>query len=67
VNLPSRPLKTLFLALTLAGASLLTGCAHDDADKPWHKKEPKWYQSDMDSEDRSFFLGSFLDNNGGGH
>jgi len=52
--------KILFLALALAGASLLTGCAHHD-DKPWHKKESKWYQSDMDSEDQSFFLGSFLD------
>ena len=60
MNLSSRPLKTLLLSLALASAGLLTGCAHED-DRPWHKKESKWYQSDMDSEERSFFLGSFMD------
>jgi hypothetical protein len=43
-------------------AGLLVGCA---ASKPQPGKinERKWYQSNMDSEDKSFFLGSFL---GGG-
>lgn len=57
-----RPLPILFLAIAL-GASLLSGCAHDpDKDKPWKKSKPKWYDSDMDSSDRSFFLGSFFSN-----
>lgn len=43
-------------------AGVLVGCA---ASKPEPGKitHRKWYQSDMDSEDRSFFLGSFF---GGG-
>jgi hypothetical protein len=61
VSLPSRQPKILFLAIAFAATSLLPGCASKDDDKPWHKKESKWYQSDMDSEDRQFFLGSFLD------
>jgi hypothetical protein len=62
VSLPSRQPKILFLAIAFAATSLLLpGCANKDDDRPWHKKESKWYQSDMDSEDRQFFLGSFLD------
>ncbi|MDR3404614.1 MAG: hypothetical protein P4L99_19080 [Chthoniobacter sp.] len=66
MSLPSRPFKILLLVVAFAATGLLPGCANKDDDKPWHKKESKWYQSDMDSEDRQFFLGSFLDN-GGGH
>lgn len=56
-----RPLQILFLAIALA-TSLLSGCAHDpDKDRPWKKNKPKWYDSDMDSSERSFFLGSFFD------
>ena len=62
MTFPFRPLQILFLAIAL-GASLLSGCAHDpDKDKPWKKNKSKWYDSDMDSSERSFFLGSFFDN-----
>jgi len=54
-------MKILLLCLALISASLLPGCAHDpDKNKPWRKSEPKWYESDMDSQDRSFFFGSFF-------
>lgn len=60
---PFRPLHILFLSIALA-AGLFPGCASNpDKDKPWKKVEPKWYESDMDSSERSFFLGSFF---GGG-
>jgi len=55
-----RPLKILFLAIALAAASLFSGCAHKDNDKPWRRSEHHWWQSDVDSEDRSFFYGSFF-------
>ena len=56
---PIRPLQILFLSIALTG--LLAGCAHDpDKNKPWKKSEPKWYDSDMDSSERSFFFGSFF-------
>lgn len=62
MSLSSRLLPILFLTIAFA-ASLLSGCAHDeDRDKPWKKVKPKWYESDMDSSDRAFFLGSFLNN-----
>lgn len=62
MTLPARPLHILFLSIALA-AGLLSGCAHDpDNDKPWRKGKPKWYESDMDSSERSFFLGSFFNN-----
>ena len=55
------PLKILFLVIAVAGAGLLSGCAHHDNDKPWmHKSEHKWWQGEMDSEERSFFLESFV-------
>jgi hypothetical protein len=52
-------LKILFLIMMLATAGLLSSCAHKDDDKPWHRSEHKWWQSDMDSEERAFFYGSF--------
>ncbi|MEI9893561.1 MAG: hypothetical protein WDN28_06600 [Chthoniobacter sp.] len=60
VNPNKHSLKILFPALALILAALLAGCAHEE-ERPWHKKESKWYQSDMDSEDRSFFIDSFFD------
>jgi len=60
VNHPHHPLKILFLAITLASAGLLSGCAHHDSDKPWHRSERKWWQGDMDTEERAFFLDSFV-------
>ena len=57
-----RLLHVLFLFIAL-GAGLFSGCAHDpDQDKPWRQKKTKWYDSDMDSSERSFFLGSFFNN-----
>lgn len=54
-------MKIFLLSLALISTSLLAGCAQNvDKDKPWKRSEPKWWQSDMDSEDRSFFLGSFV-------
>jgi len=55
-------MKIPLLAIILAAAALLAGCAKDKADQPWRRSsgERKWYQSDMDSEDRSFFLGSLF-------
>ena len=42
-------------------AALLTGCASDeDKEKPWHRTNKKWYQGDMDTEDRNFFIDSFF-------
>lgn len=62
MNREHRPSKTLFLFSALALASVLTGCAHDpDKNKPWRKPEHKWYESDMNAEERSFFIGSFFD------
>lgn len=53
-------MKILLLSLALIYTSLLSGCAHNpDKDKPWKRTEPKWYQSDMDNQDRDFFLGFF--------
>ena len=54
------PLKILFLAMTLATAGLLSSCAHHDDDKPQHRSERKWWQGDMDTEERAFFLDSFV-------
>lgn len=50
-------------ALTIAGA--LTGCASQESREPnrLHPVDttPKhWWESDMDNQDRSFFLGSFF-------
>lgn len=36
----------------------LGGCASGKERKPWEQR--KWYESNMDNEDRDFFLGSFL-------
>ena len=60
MNRPHRPLKILFLAIALATAGLVSSCAHHEDDKPWHKSERKWWQSDMDSGDRAFYIGSFF-------
>ena len=54
-----RPSKTLFLVIAFASAILLPGCAHEE-EKPWHRKEKKWYQGDMESDDRAFFIDSFF-------
>ena len=54
-------LKILFLAITLAAAGHFSGCAHHDKDKPQHRSEHKWWQGEMDSEERAFFLDSFVD------
>jgi hypothetical protein len=55
-----RLMKILFLAIACTVALLQPGCAKDN-DKPWRKHETKWYHSDMDNDDRRFFLGSFLE------
>lgn len=51
-------MKILLLCLALLSNSLLSGCAHDK-EKPWKRTEPKWYESDMDQQDKNFFLGFF--------
>jgi len=43
---------------TLLAAWLLTGCASTPKAGKIH--EPKWYESNMNDEERSFFLGSFF-------
>lgn len=55
--------RIVFFIIVLASAIVLTGCANKDKDKPWKRSEPKWYESDMSSDERSFFLGGFF---GGG-
>jgi hypothetical protein len=42
----------LFLVL------LLGGCASGKKRNAWDP--PRWYETDMSTEDKSFFLGSFL-------
>ena len=62
MTFPFRLLHVLFLSIAL-GAGFLSGCAHDpDQDKPWKKGTTKWYDSDMDSSERAFFLGGFFNN-----
>ena len=42
----------------LSLASLLVGCASKP--EPGKPNYGRWYESNMDSEDRAFFLGSFI-------
>jgi len=67
VSFPNLAARVSFLAFALMAISLLAGCAHDNDPRrkdPRHvhlsSDPPKWYQSDMDAQDRSFFLGPFL-------
>jgi hypothetical protein len=62
--------QLLIAAAVLTANALFSGCAHEnDVDKPWlskkdpwHHTEPHWWQSDLDSQDRSFFYGGFFGN-----
>ena len=45
--------------LALSVILLLCGCASDE--KPKHASYRKWYQGDMDSSERSFYIDSFFD------
>lgn len=47
------------LIFVVGVALALADCATERKRKP--PSEPKWYQSDMDNEDRDFYLGSFFD------
>lgn len=62
VHLPEiESVRLSILARCLAALGciwLLVGCA--SGHKAGTVTERKWYESTMDSEDRSFFLGSFL-------
>ncbi len=39
-------------------ACLAGGCATDQ--KPHHPTDKKWYQGDMDTQERAFFLDTFF-------
>ncbi len=54
--LRGRPAKLLFFFSLLV---LFVGCA-TDGQKPKHASGRKWYQGEMDNEDRSFFIDSFF-------
>ncbi len=43
---------------TLLLACLAGGCATDP--KPRHVADKKWYQGDMDTQERTFFLDTFF-------
>ena len=48
------------LAFVLAACVvLMSGCASDE--KPKHASTRKWYQGDMDTSERTFFMDSFFD------
>jgi hypothetical protein len=54
-------MRVTFPLLLLAGLlilGLLAGCASDHP--PKHKSDRKWYQGDMDSDERTFYLDSFF-------
>jgi len=46
------------VAVILVLALLLGGCAAGQKQRPWEKR--KWYQSDMENEDKAFFIDSFF-------
>ena len=50
------------LIATLGAAFVLTlllgGCASGKKQKAWEQK--KWYQMDMDTQDKAFFIDSFF-------
>jgi len=60
-KLRAGPACLAFLLVVAVGAAL-AGCAHEDKSKPWEKNKKKWYESDMDSGDRSFYHSFFLGN-----
>ena len=47
----------------LGALAVFAGCAAEQ--KPWQMPRRAWYQADVDSSERSFFYGTFLDR--GGH
>jgi hypothetical protein len=47
-----KSLRPAIFLLTLL--VLLTGCASDQ-DKPWMRRKPKWWESEMDPDDRAFY------------
>jgi hypothetical protein len=65
VSLETFPHRIVFLSAALSAMSAFAGCASHDLKEPnrLHAVDPApkhWYDSDMDSQDRSFFLGSFF-------
>jgi len=43
----------------LALTALLTGCATEKP-KPWEHTKPKWYEPDLDPDDRAFYHDFFF-------
>ena len=50
------------VVLGLSALLVFAGCAAEQ--KPWKIPRRAWYQADVDSSDRSFFYGSFIDRSG---
>jgi hypothetical protein len=46
------------IIFSVAVVLFVSGCASDD--KPRRKSDRTWYQGDMDSSERSFFVDSFF-------
>lgn len=52
--------RTFFKAMSLlALTALLTGCATEKP-KPWEHTKPKWYEPDLDPDDRAFYHDFFF-------
>jgi hypothetical protein len=64
VKLETLPHRLALYAVALTIASAITGCATQPKDPnrmhPVDTTPKHWWESDMDSEDRSFFIGSFF-------
>ena len=67
MNISSASKSIPVFAIVVVTAQLVASCASHKKEEPWrrHSGEPKWYQSDMSPEDRSFFIDSFF--HGGSH
>ena len=56
-----KPAAVAICIATVILACFTGGCA--SADKPRHPSDRKWYQGEMDNQERSFFLDTFFKGN----